>query len=446
MAAKAFAASLGHPSELYALVKFKLSLKDPDTLYNDPSEIPHERNSPEYARAMCYYYLNRTSRSFARVIQELDEELRHPICLFYLVLRGLDTVEDDMTIPVEKKLKMLREFDTYLYKKGWNFDGNGPQEKDRDLLVDFQYVIDEFLRLKKEYQVIIAEITKRMGDGFADFSTPGRYVVTMKDYNLYTHYAAGLVGLGLVRLFVASKLETDLRLVKREDLANNMGLFLQKVNIIKDYMQDLEEGRRFWPEEVVKDYAPPKEGGVDMKAFAEPQNLERGLACLNHLCADALGLVPDCLEFMSMLKNKSVFQFCAIPQMMAIATIALFFNNPAIFAAKKGVKIRRGLTVKLILQSTSIASVKAAYQKYLLELHAKNHAAVGKNEYDQSFFKVSLALGKIQKWLNVHNTAHPETHIKPANTTFDVALAVLVVMFAIAMAYYGYLPLTNDTS
>jgi farnesyl-diphosphate farnesyltransferase len=41
--------------------------------------------------------------------------------LFYLVLRGLDTVEDDMTIPIETKDKMLREFYTYLNIPGWNF-------------------------------------------------------------------------------------------------------------------------------------------------------------------------------------------------------------------------------------------------------------------------------------------------------------------------------------
>ena len=41
--------------------------------------------------------------------------------IFYLILRGLDTVEDDMTIPIEKKDKMLRQFYTYLDVPGWNF-------------------------------------------------------------------------------------------------------------------------------------------------------------------------------------------------------------------------------------------------------------------------------------------------------------------------------------
>lgn len=29
-----------------------------------------------------------------------------------------------------------------------------------------------------------------------------------------------------------------------------MGLFLQKTNIIRDYLEDQQEGREFWPREV----------------------------------------------------------------------------------------------------------------------------------------------------------------------------------------------------
>ena len=65
------------------------------------------------------------------------------------------------------------------------------------------------------------------------------------DYNLYCHYVAGLVGEGLTRLFVAHGDESaavgaDLK------LADDLGLFLQKTNIIRDSLEDLVEGRAFW--------------------------------------------------------------------------------------------------------------------------------------------------------------------------------------------------------
>lgn len=58
----------------------------------------------------CYSMLNRVSRSFSIVIQMLPESLRDPICVFYLTLRALDTVEDDMALPNERKLPLLHTF------------------------------------------------------------------------------------------------------------------------------------------------------------------------------------------------------------------------------------------------------------------------------------------------------------------------------------------------
>ena len=40
---------------------------------------------------------------------------------------------------------------------------------------------------------------------------------------------------------------------------------------------------------------------------------------------------PHCLKYMEQLRNKDVFRFCAIPQVMAIGTLALCYNNHAVF-------------------------------------------------------------------------------------------------------------------
>lgn len=57
------------------------------------------------------------SHSFAVVIQQLPSQLRDAICVFYLVLRGLDTVEDDMAIPIPDKLPVLKAFHERIYKR-----------------------------------------------------------------------------------------------------------------------------------------------------------------------------------------------------------------------------------------------------------------------------------------------------------------------------------------
>lgn len=55
--------------------------------------------------------------SFAIVIQQLPNPLRDAVCIFYLVLRALDTVEDDMALAVDIKLPALRVFYKSIYDR-----------------------------------------------------------------------------------------------------------------------------------------------------------------------------------------------------------------------------------------------------------------------------------------------------------------------------------------
>ena len=57
--------------------------------------------------------------------------------------------------------------------------------------------------------------------------------------------------MGLSRLFSASGLEAA-EVGKDDRLSNSMGLFLQKTNIIRDYLEDVLQERHFWPKEVRK--------------------------------------------------------------------------------------------------------------------------------------------------------------------------------------------------
>ena len=72
------------------------------------------------------------------------------VCLYYLVLRGLDTVEDDMTLPDEKKQAILRKFHELTLTPGWTFTESGPDEADRQLLVEYDNVVEELRLLKPE--------------------------------------------------------------------------------------------------------------------------------------------------------------------------------------------------------------------------------------------------------------------------------------------------------
>lgn len=74
--------------------------------------------------------------------------------MYYLVLRGLDTIEDDMTLPDEKKQPLLRKFHELTLTRGWTFTESGPDEADRQLLVEYNNVVDELYLLPPAYVLL----------------------------------------------------------------------------------------------------------------------------------------------------------------------------------------------------------------------------------------------------------------------------------------------------
>ena len=132
---------------------------------------------------------------------------------------------------------------------------------------------------------------------------------------------AGLVGIGLSNLFAGSGLESK-TFAAQAELSNEMGLFLQKTNIIRDYLEDINEEpapRMFWPRDVWGKYASA------LAAFKEPECGVAAVGCLNELINNALSHVPKALDYMEKLRNPQIFRFCAIPQVMAIGTLMLWY-------------------------------------------------------------------------------------------------------------------------
>ncbi|CAF3434193.1 unnamed protein product [Rotaria socialis] len=340
---KELTSSFLFPTEIIAILKLKFGgyVK---TSKNSLDQLAHTLNDLDF----CYATLNKVSRSFALVIQQLPQPLKDSVCIFYLVLRGLDSVEDDMTYPQDKKIFLLHTFYSNLLIDNWSIKDVGDTEDYRILLDNFGKVINVFKLLDKNDQSIISNITLQMGTGMAEYVGKIDSIETLTSYNLYCHYVAGLVGHGLSALFVNSGLE-DTDLCVHKHLSNSMGLFLQKTNIIRDYLEDLKAGRTWWPKEIWQNYA------AYLDEFAKTPNCEKSLECLNHMVLDSFNHVPDVINYLSRLKHRKVLEFCAIPQVMAMATLVELYNNPSVFTSV--VKIRKGLTCKLMLNCSTLNEV-----------------------------------------------------------------------------------------
>ncbi|KAL8129261.1 hypothetical protein V2J09_018416 [Rumex salicifolius] len=341
------AATLKHPDDFYPLLKVKMAARSAE------KQIPSE---PHWG--FCYSMLHKVSRSFAFVIQQLNTDLRNSICIFYLVLRALDTVEDDTSISEDVKVPILLDFYKHIYNPDWHFSCG---TKNYKVLMDqFHQVSTAFLELERGYQEAIEDITKRMGAGMAKFIC--KEVESVDDYDEYCHYVAGLVGLGLSNLFHASGAED----LAPDHLSNSMGLFLQKTNIIRDYLEDINEipkSRVFWPREIWSKYVNKLE---DLKY---EENSEQAVQCLNDMVTNALIHMEDCIRYMSALRDRAIFRFCAIPQIMAIGTLALSYNNIQVYRGV--VKLRRGLTARVIDSTNTMADVYGAFFDFSCMLKAK---------------------------------------------------------------------------
>jgi farnesyl-diphosphate farnesyltransferase len=229
-------------------------------------------------------------------------------------------------------------------------------------------------------------MTLKMGNGMADYAMNEEMikngVQTVKEYELYCHYVAGLVGEGLTKLFVTSDLANP-KLADRPTLTESMGQFLQKTNIIRDIREDWEESRRWYPKEIWSQHVDKWEDLFD------PEHRDAAVNCVSHMVLDALKHVEDCLFYMAAMREQSVFNFVAIPQAMAIATLELLFRNPDVLV--RNVKITKGDACQIMSESTqNLQVLSETFRRYTRLIQKKN------TPKDPNFLEISTRCAKVR--------------------------------------------------
>lgn len=200
-------------------------------------------------------HLDRVSRSFAFCIARLDGDLRAWVSLAYLLCRALDTVEDAVWDSESSQKRAFAAFDGFLRAvptrdevAGWSalFPTALP-EGEKALLADSYFLFQELHALPEAPRKILQRSVRNMRRGMEYFSSapraPGEKVRlrSLAEVNQYCFFVAGLVGELLTELFHAARGET----LSQASLldAHHFGLFLQKINLLKDQREDEKEGR-----------------------------------------------------------------------------------------------------------------------------------------------------------------------------------------------------------
>lgn len=243
-------------------------------------------------------HLDRVSRSFAFCIAQLSEPLKDWVALSYLLCRVVDTAEDaPWDSPVAQNAAFLL-FDGALEHrqaivglKDWqNSFPKGITEGERLLLLDSARLFADFHDLPENIREIVRANVSSMSLGMQHFLKTREdrrlELKSLREVNQYCFFVAGVVGELLAELIH----EVEPRFVLTQDgllRAHHFGLFLQKVNLLKDQVGDEKEGRHFLPSRrLVEDSAFDNA----LKAFAFLSDLPAGQTEFRRFCAWSLFL------------------------------------------------------------------------------------------------------------------------------------------------------------
>jgi phytoene/squalene synthetase len=225
----------------------------------NPEQISDARLNA--ARERVPLHLDAVSRSFAFCIARLEPELREPIGLAYLLCRMLDTIEDSPWDSVAAQDQAYEHFLRALEDPSLEFAPGAetwPWERFREgeqaLFRDFDSLRELWWVQRPQVKAAIADCVRSMQKGMQGFraaieasAAPDLETVlsldTLGDVNRYCFFVAGIVGEMLTRVFRSVQPNFS----PRPEEAWRFGLFLQKVNILKDQEADEREGRRLVP-------------------------------------------------------------------------------------------------------------------------------------------------------------------------------------------------------
>jgi farnesyl-diphosphate farnesyltransferase len=301
--------------------------------------------------------LPESSRSFALVIRRLPRRLDDAVMTSYLLCRIADTIEDSR-LPAAEKRELLEGFAGSLDAGRFEPPAGLAAPAYRRLLSRTDEVVAGYRALDPAARRIIRERVGEMCSGMARWCDAE--IRSFADQNEYCYYVAGLVGRLLTDLFHAFGHVGDRARAQLLEHATDFGLALQKVNIIRDLRGDLEDGRCYWPSEVLA------RQGLTRASVLRPENLGRSLRALDELVSEQWKYLGAALRYLTILPATELRLriFCAIPLFMAVATVRACQGNPAVFLDPAGVKIPRHLVRSIVVRSFSLGSFNSYLQSW----------------------------------------------------------------------------------
>lgn len=337
------------------------------------------RTGPHWER--CFALLPRVSRTFALSIAQLKEPVKGAVCVSYLLCRVLDTVEDAPGLSAAERGRLLEPLLLHLRTEAPCPPGFGPEtasrlrgrasEADLDLLRSTPDVLSAHADCGEEDRLAMARWVTEMGRGMVDFSErmgEGEGVLkrlpSMAALDRYCYYIAGTVGYLLTDLAFLHCPGVDRLLFYRLQAdAEDFGLGLQKVNIVKDLAEDYRRGWCFVPEECLR------AAGAEPRDFLDPGRGEAVARALLPVLRSAVRHLERGFRYLERfpLEEKEFRFFLATSLFFALETLALVAEEPRRLTAPEKLKITRArvavLAGELTLEVSRPEALRRRYER-----------------------------------------------------------------------------------
>jgi farnesyl-diphosphate farnesyltransferase len=292
--------------------------------------------------------LQTVSRSFALSIPLLDSNKVRDMENTYLLSRVADTIEDSSLSVEEKKTLMATFFETF---DGKNIDAfvrelrrGTIDEHDKILSIreNYEAVLNTFHSLDARVQRAIIDLLTEMSSGMLKYLE--KEITNFKELDEYCYYVAGTVGIFMNRLV---EIKDGVHLSREKTMS--FGRYLQKVNIIKNFRKDIDEGRSFWPTELAGRSDRDKLAAMIESAKNEAQSTFEY----------ALSIPYDLIGYR---------RFVLLVSFMAAESLRIMENNEEVFTNEARIKIPRSRMPEIFAMVEEAAQSNEALIRHRKEL------------------------------------------------------------------------------
>lgn len=269
------------------------------------------------------------SRSFSLPILNLDDRFRIPVMVEYNLNKTIDTIEDSTRLEADEKIHLITTFCTFLERDNYSSEVRRRMlevtpEEEAFVFKNYEATIDLYNTLSREEKDLARRWTSEMAEGMCTFLK--KPINTHQDLNEYCYYVAGTVGLYLTNLLKLKGSNVSDEIFERLSVnAVSFGLFQQKLNIIRDFVEDkITKMRSFWPQSYFE---------------KEKDNVK----ILNRMCFDVLeNDIPGAIEYFKLLPpgNDSYDYFIRFILCSGIEYWKILKNERSVFSETK-VKLAR---------------------------------------------------------------------------------------------------------